>query len=141
MSSNPKPRVVVDTNVWLSSLVFGGRPGEILELFIERAIEVVISEELLSELRRKIIQKFPLYEAELNLLELSLRQDAEWVKLGSKPTKISRDPDDNKFIETALIGNCDYIVSGDRDLLALKSYEGVKIVSPTAFLKELQAKD
>ncbi|MBI2009262.1 putative toxin-antitoxin system toxin component, PIN family [Candidatus Saccharibacteria bacterium] len=134
MTTAPKLRVVIDTNVWISALVFGGNPGKILDLFVDRGIEAVISTEGLSELRRKIIQKFPLYTPQLGLLEESLRQDAELVKLGAHTVKVSPDADDNKFIETALIGHCDYIISGDRHLLGLKSYQGIKIVKPAEFL-------
>ena len=137
MKTAPKPRVVIDTNVWISALVFGGNPGKILDLFIEKQVEVAISEEGLSELHRKIIQKFPLYAPRLDLLEESLRQDAELVRLGRQTVDASPDPDDNKFIETALIGNCAYIISGDKDLLELKSYQNIQIIKPAAFLKKI----
>lgn len=127
--------MVIDTNVWLSGLIFGGNPGKLINLFSEEAIIVVISEELVSELRRKITQKFPLYLPKLELLEASLRQDAEMVRLGSKTISASQDTDDNKFIETALVGDCAYIISGDRHLLELKQYQKIKIIKPAAFLK------
>lgn len=127
--------MVIDTNVWLSGLIFGGNPGKLINLFSEEAIIVVISEELVSELRRKITQKFQLYLPKLELLEASLHQDAEMVRLGSKTISASKDTDDNKFIETAIVGSCDYIISGDRHLLGLKQYEKIKIIKPAAFLK------
>ena len=127
--------MVIDTNGWLSGLIFGGNPGGLIKSFSEGTIIVAISEELISELRRKITEKFPLYLSQLQLLEASLRQDAEMVRLGSKTVSASRDVDDNKFIETALLSNCDFIISGDRHLLELKQYEGIKIVKPAALLK------
>lgn len=130
-----KIRIVIDTNVWLSGLVFGGQPGRVLQLFVEDRATVVVSEELLSELRRKISVKFPLYAPQLDSLEASLRLDAEMVGLGNYTISISRDPDDNKFIETAVAGNCQYIVSGDKDLLEIKAYQDVRIVTPAAFLQ------
>jgi len=139
MQANQKPWVVVDTNVWLSALIFGGSPGKILELFIDGAILVAVSEELLSELRRKITEKFPLYLPQLGLLEASIRQDAVLVELGARTVNISRDSDDNKFIETALIGGCGYIISGDKDLLTIGGYQGVQIVTPAAFLAIMQS--
>lgn len=132
-----KPRIVIDSNVWLSGLIFGGSPGAVLELFISGDVLVVVSEELLSELRRKIIQKFPLYIPQLGLLEASLRKDATVVALGAVTVKASRDPDDNRVLETALIGGCRYIVSGDKDLLSLGSYGGIQIVTPREFLEIL----
>ncbi len=115
-------------------MVFGGSPGRILELFTEDSIVVVVSEELLSELRRKITKKFPLFAPQLDLLEASIHKDAIVVNLGVEIVTVSRDPDDNKVIETALAGECDYIISGDKDLLTLKAYQDIKIITPADFL-------
>ena len=131
---NETLRVVIDTNVWISGLIFGGSPGAVIEQFVHGDIIVVISEEMLSELRRKIIQKFPLYIPKLSLFEASIREDATLVTLGSVTIKASRDPDDNKVLETAVIGGCQRIISGDRDLLTLGAYRDILIVSPTDFL-------
>ncbi len=134
MLNGQKQYVVVDTNVWLSGLVFGGRPGEVLKKFADGDIIVVISEECLSELRRKITEKFPLFVSQLERLEASLRKDAVFVPLGAHTVNVSRDQDDNKFIETALAGNCQYLVSGDRDLLDLRCYGRIQILTPAEFL-------
>lgn len=124
-----KIKLTIDTNVWLSGLVFGGKPGKIIELFVDGAVLIVVSEEVLGELRRKITQKFPLYTNKLSLLESSIRSDGQIVQLGWRVIAVCRDPDDNKFIETAVLGGCNYIVSGDKDLLDLKNYEGIKIMA------------
>lgn len=102
---------------------------------------VVISEEILSELQRKITHKFPLFIPHLDLLVASLRQDAEIVGLGSQTVSVSRDPDDNKIIETALVGNCGYIVSGDKDLLVIGSFKDLKIVRPAELIKKAKNQD
>jgi predicted nucleic acid-binding protein len=60
------------------------------------------------------------------------------VKLGSLNKRVSRDPDDDKFIEAAILGACDFVVSGDKDLLTVGSYQGIKIVSTAEFLKIMQ---
>lgn len=129
-----KLKVVLDTNVWISGIVFAGQPGRILDLFGEDQFHVVVSEELLTELRRKMTAKFPLYLSDLNLFIEAIRLRAFVVKLGSHTINISRDPDDNKVIETAVLGACDYIVSGDKDLLVLKKYQEIEILNPTEFL-------
>jgi len=133
--TDQKLRVVIDTNVWISGLVFGGRPGEILQLFVDDKVRVVVSEELISEVRRKILHKFPLFTPKLKLLGASLRLDAEMVQLGNQEVRISRDPKDNMFIETSLAGECDFIISGDRDLLVLKCVQRIRIVTPNEFLE------
>ena len=127
--------IVIDSNVWISALIFGGNPEKILKLFIDNKVEVVMSEEIITELRRIIINKFPLFVNSLNLLEASLRKDNVFVQLGSITIDASRDVDDNRIIETAYIGKAQYIISGDKDLLVLKKYEDIKILNPSDFLK------
>ena len=127
--------IVIDSNVWISALIFGGNPEKILKLFIDNKVEVVMSEEIITELRRIIINKFPLFVNSLNLLEASLRKDTVFVQLGSMTIDASRDVDDNRIIETAYIGKAKYIISGDKDLLVLKKYEDIKILNPGDFLK------
>lgn len=134
-SVKSKPRIVLDTNVWVSGLVFAGQPGKILDLFGLDEVRIVISEELLSELRRIITEKFPLYILDLQLLIEAIHQRALLVELGSQTVTASRDPDDNTVIETALIGNCKYIVSGDKDLLVIANYEDIQIITPAEFLE------
>jgi len=138
-SKQSKLRVVIDINVWISGVVFAGGPGSILDLFGDNQFFAVVSEELLSELRRKITQKFPLYLPDLNLLIEEIRLRAFTVELGSHTVNISRDPDDNKVIETAIIGECSYIVSGDKDLLVLENHEGIEILTPAEFLQTLNS--
>ena len=127
--------IVIDSNVWISALIFGGNPEKILKLFIDNKVEVVMCEEIITELRRIIINKFPLFVNSLNLLEASLRKDTVFVQLGSMTIDASRDVDDNRIIETAYIGKAQYIISGDKDLLVLKKYEDIKILNPGDFLK------
>ncbi len=127
-------KVVIDSNVWISGLVFGGKPENILKLFIEGKIVVIVSEEILTELRRIINTKFPLFKPQLGLLGASIRDDAILVPLGDNTIDVSRDADDNKIIETAIKGKADYIISGDNDLLVLKEYDGIYILKPASFL-------
>lgn len=132
--TSAKPRVVLDSNVWISGLVFGGNPERIIEQFIDGNILIIISEELSSELRRKIYHKFPGFVPKVAILEASLRNDAIIVSLGASTVNICRDPDDNKIIETALIGKCDLIISGDNDLLSLKTYQNIQMLTPYDYL-------
>ncbi len=135
MMTTSRPQVVLDTNVWISGLVFGGNPEKIIRLFIDGQINVVTSEELLSELRRKIAELFPLFLPNLGLLEESIREDALVVKLGIVRITASLDATDNVFIETAVTGNAESIISGDKDLLVLGSYKHINILKPVDFLK------
>lgn len=135
MRAKPQLQVVIDTNVWISGLIFGGNPEKVIRQFIDGRLLLITAEELLSELRRKITQRFPLYEPRLALLEASIREDAILVQLGAIQVSASRGSDDNKFIETAVAGSAQYIISGDKDLLTLGEYDGVKILKPSDFLE------
>lgn len=134
-----KPRVVIDTNVWLSGLVFGGKPAEIIDLFEKGGFHLIVSEELLSELRRILNRRFRAFAPRLPQLEASIRSGACEVKLGSAPVAASRDHNDDMFIETAMLGGADFIVSGDNDLLAIGQYQGIQILTPAEFLEQLQS--
>ena len=137
MTSN-KPRIVIDSNVIISALVFGGKPRQVIDMLSEDRVSVVIAEDMLTELRRKISMKFPDFVDDLAVAEGLLKRDGLIVKLGSLNKRISRDPDDDKFIEAAILGACDFVVSGDKDLLTVGSYQGIRIVSPAEFLKIMQ---
>jgi putative PIN family toxin of toxin-antitoxin system len=78
-----------------------------------------IDEEIITELHRIIITKFPLLKPGLSLLEASIRKDSTLVYLGDYTVRVSRDPDDNKIIETAIVGGAWDIISGDEDLLSI----------------------
>lgn len=135
MKKNKRLRVVLDTNVLISALVFGGKPRQVTDVLAEKKIDIVIAEEILTELRRKVRAKFPIFIEELLRLELLLNRYAERVLLGSIRVSICRDEEDNRIIETAMIGHCQYIVSGDKDLLSLKSYGNIRIIKPAVLLE------
>lgn len=118
----------------MSALVFGGRPREVTDLIADQRLTTVMSEEIMTELRRIVAAKFPQFGRQITQLETLLRRYSRWVQLGSIMVAVCRDPDDDRVIETAIIGGCQYIVSGDKDLLAVASYQGIRIVAPAEFL-------
>ena len=62
---------------------------------------------------------------------------ALWLEDAGSATGISRDPDDDKFLALAAIGQADAIISGDRDLLELVTYEGIPILTPAQFMQRV----
>lgn len=129
-------RVVVDTNVIVSALVFGGAPLKAIRALLKHGT-IVISSELMSETKRIIHAKFPAFLKELEQFQRLAKRDGLTVLLGDHEVVVSRDPDDDMVIETALSGGCQYIVSGDKDLLVLENYHGIKIVTPAEFMKNI----
>ncbi len=120
-------RLVIDSNVWISALVFGGNPRKLFETIVKNGHAIIISEELFTEIRRVLHQKFPDFVVDFEELILVLKPLSTGVRLGSLNIKICRDPADDYIIETAVIGGAEYIVSGDNDLLVIGHYENINI--------------
>ena len=130
----PKFRVVFDTNIFLSAILYGGIPLKLLNLWRkERAFELIISPEILAELIAKLRTKFALPSHLVQEWQELLSQNIIHV-LPEYLTHICRDAEDDKIIDTAISGNANYIITGDEDLLILKSYQRIKIIKATKFL-------
>lgn len=130
-------RIVIDSNVWISALVFGGNPRLIFKKVVTDGLTIVIPEEILTEVRRTLYQKFSDFIQDFEDLLGVLEPNINRIKLGSINISVSRDKDDDMLLETAIIGESSYIITGDNDLLVLVSYKNVSIVSPQQFLKTL----
>lgn len=131
-------KIVIDSNVFVSAIVFGGTPRKVLELVAEDEVMVIMAEEILTEIRRIITTKFPDFLVDLEKVEKLLELDAKWVRLGARTIHVSRDTDDDKFIEAAITGNAVYIISGDKDLLSLRAYDAIRILNPSNFLETIK---
>ena len=127
-------RVVLDTNVLVSALLFGGRPGAILQAVIDRALIAVTSPTLLHELERVLVSKFEYPQTIAALTITELRAMSECAEPGFRLHVIRQDPSDNRVLECAMSAQADAIISGDRHLLALTTFHGIPILSPQAFL-------
>jgi putative PIN family toxin of toxin-antitoxin system len=133
-----KPRVVIDTNVFVSGLNFAGKPGEILELFVKGDIEVFISPFILSEIERIFRERFEWGEGNIHRVLNRIKRQTILVHPKNKVSVIKENDDDNRILECAIEGKAQYLISGDRKhLLPLKEYQRIKILSPTEFLKLL----
>ncbi len=134
--SAPARRWVVDTNVFVSWVI---RPRSVPGHAVDRAIDLgrllLSSEthrELVSVVRRP---KFDLYVPVLKRIEFLVVLDEviDWV-VPTRPIRACRDPKDDKFLEVAVHGNADALITGDVDLLALHPFHGVPILAPQDFL-------
>ncbi|MFZ5799233.1 MAG: putative toxin-antitoxin system toxin component, PIN family [Thermodesulfobacteriota bacterium] len=128
-------RVIIDTNVFVPSF-FGGNPRQIIDLWKNGAITLCLSRPIVEEYV-EVLQRLGLKEAgELEeLLRLFARGFNSLYAAKTHALDIVRDdPDDNKFIECAVGLQCEVIVSGDKHLLSVQEYMGIKIVSPREFL-------
>ena len=139
MGQNKVIPVVVDTNVIVSALLFGGTPGRLIDLWKEGRIQLFVCKEIIDEIMRVLTYpRFQLPEKEISyLIYDEILPYSEIVDIPSGPVIISRDPSDDKFIRCAVASGADVIVSGDRHLLSLKEHGDIKILTPTRFLADL----
>src|SRR3989454_7024778 len=111
-------RLVLDTNVLVSAIVFGGPPRDVLETVLTGAHRLVLSPAILHELHRVLTgSKFRYAQAAADQVDAELREIAEIVEPETRLSVIAADPEDNRVLECAVEGGADVIVSGDRDLL------------------------
>ncbi len=128
-------RVVLDTNVLISAIFFTGTPSKILDHWRRGNFTAVVSEPIILEYTRvaeEISTKFPQIDIS-KILELFIL-NAEIIDTGALKIRASKDPEDDKFIECAVAGECEIIVSGDKHLLNLVTYQGIEILTPREFV-------
>lgn len=131
-------RVVAGTNILISALVFGGLPWTILDSGLKGAFLLVTSKPLLEELGEKLRDKFGISTATIQSILADIHRAAEVVDPDFELNAVPDDPDDNRVLECAVAGNADFIVSGDKHLLRLGSYQRIKILTARQFLEALQ---
>lgn len=140
------PKVVLDANVWVSALLWGGKPAEIVRAVEDGKVCIVTSEEIIGEISqvlnypklRKVYQAAGLRHE--NLIEAVLKV-VKFVKVTEKVNVVAEHPADDKFIECALAADAEYIVSGDKHLLKIGEYKKTRILSVNEFLVVLEAKE
>lgn len=124
-------RIVFDTNIFIAAVLKGGFVEDILEFAATSdIITLITSEEILTELRKKLLTKFDKSQSNVNFFLDYIKDIVEVVDISEKINVIKRDPDDNKILECAVSGHADLIVSSDQDLLSLKVFRGIGIIHP-----------
>jgi putative PIN family toxin of toxin-antitoxin system len=129
-------RIVLDTNVLISAILFGGSPREALKLVISGTVDCSLSLAILDELRDVLRRpKFSFSpEQAFNVLE-ELHAVCDIISPMVKINAITEDPDDDRILECAVEAKSAFIISGDRHLLDIAEFRGIKILTPTAYLK------
>jgi putative PIN family toxin of toxin-antitoxin system len=130
-------RVVLDTNVLISALLFKGELSRSVGLWQKGKIVPVISKETFGELKTVLeYPKFSLSRAEIeSLIEHEILPFFEVVNISKHVKGACRDPGDDKFISCALSAHADGIVTGDKDLSDLRKYQSIKIIHASDFMK------
>lgn len=128
-------RVILDTNVFISGIFFSGPPSQILKAWANKYFQLVLSQPILDEYQRvseELSFKFPSDDISqiIDLVTIhGLFVDTRGVSIA-----VCDDPDDDKFIECAVAGNCKIIISGDKHLLNLSEYREIAILTPRDFV-------
>ena len=129
-------RIVIDTNVVVSGIFFGGKPAELLNLVASKKLSAFATEEIIDEYQKTVNHLVKKYSKE-EITIIPIISTMEIIP-SSNNIHICRDPDDDKFISCAVDGKCYYIVSGDKDLLSLDIYENIKILTVAEFMTILE---
>ena len=125
--------VVLDTNVWISGLIFGGSP----DLAIQRALtvdRVAVSAYIHDEIVRVLTSKFSKDRTALEEVLAEMLSYALVVEVTGEITGVCRDPKDDAILETAWRARADLLVAGDKDLLSMGSFRGIQIVTPAQYV-------
>lgn len=129
-------KVILDTNIVISGYVWGGPPGKILAQWAQKKFALIVSPQILEEyagsmesICSRYRQPYPHdFLATINLYSIT-------VPDVSLPQQICEDPDDDKFLATALSSQADFLVTGDKLLLKIKNFSACKIMKAAEFLK------
>ena len=128
-------KIILDTNVLISGIFFSGPPSQILKAWQNSRLQIVLSQEILNEYQRvaeSLVGRFPKIDI-LPIIEL-MTIHGQLVDAEGFDVSVCDDPDDNKFMECAIASNSKIIVSGDKHLLKVSGYQGIKVLKPREFV-------
>ncbi|TGL62380.1 putative toxin-antitoxin system toxin component, PIN family [Leptospira sarikeiensis] len=125
-------KIVLDTNVLLSSYLFQGYTAEVFD-HIWLNHEIIVSEWIFAEFKEVCSRKFKIPEKEIRGILDHLRGGSVVFQPKGNPPKVCIDPDDDQILHVAEFSKADWILSGDSDLLKLKKYQKIEIISPREY--------
>lgn len=129
-------RVLLDTNVLISAILFRGLPRTLLSGAIRGELDLVTSPALLDELQAVLARRFE-FPPELARAVMGELESLADVVVPDDVPAVSRDPDDDQVLAAAVAGDVEAIVTGDADLLVLEMQRGIRILKPSDFVAEL----
>ena len=134
-----EPKVVIDSNIIVSILKGSATLSLIYAAFKEGRFRLIISAEILKELSAVLYQpRLRIDHQDIKELFSLIKLKAIRLKPRIKLTNACRDPKDNFILELGMEAKADFIVTGDKDLLMLKSFHGISILTPKEFLTRLK---
>jgi uncharacterized protein len=138
-----RPRVVLDSNVYISGLIFGGIPGAVLVLARLDRFVLCVSEDIQDEVQTTLAKKFAWQQEQIRRACSRYWEIADLVKPTRSLVIVRADPDDDRILECAVDGAADIIITGDNHLLNLRTtntrIEHIQILTPRQFIDSQQA--
>ena len=131
--SGKKPKIVVDTNLFVSGLLASGPPSRLIDRLTKRRLTLCTSGTIFEEYSRVIHRFGRLSKTKRDKLLGKIRQHTLWVHPTQSVVLVKADPKDNKFLECAIAAHADFLVSGDSDLINIISFERIPIVTLSDF--------
>ena len=123
--------VTFDTNVLLSATLWDGSVSQkVLLEYIQRDVKIYSSPEILAEYQKVLKRDFEFADEEIGAILGSVMFFLNLIEPSEKVTIVKKDPDDNKIIECAIASKSQYIITYDKELLKIKEYQGIKIITP-----------
>ena len=130
-------KVILDTNVFISGIFFSGPPSQVLKAWAQQKFQIVLSRQILDEYQRvaeALSSKFQTIDIS-SIVDL-ITIHGQFVDTQGFNISVCEDPDDNKFIECAVAGNCKIIIRGDKHLLKISGYHDITILNPRNFVEK-----
>ena len=130
-------RIVLDTNVLLSAILFAGTPGRILDAWRAGEVELVIAPDIVDEyvsVSARLEERYP--DVDIQPIIALVIRNSKLVPTTLLPTPVCGDPDDDKFLACALSSGTEIVVSGDKKLRAVSGYQGIRVLTPRQFADE-----
>jgi putative PIN family toxin of toxin-antitoxin system len=131
-------KIVLDANVIIAGFAARGLCESIMEVCLSEH-EIMLSDDLRGEILTNLRRKIKLPENLINSIGKFLREHTRFSTPVSLAADVCRDPDDIKVLGLAVASNADYIVTGDKDLLILKSFQNIPILTPRSFSDTLHS--
>jgi putative PIN family toxin of toxin-antitoxin system len=129
-------KIIVDTNVLISGVFFGGHPRRILSAIVNNQLTAFATTEIVDEYEEIVQEMIERKQGHINKSILAPLIKALKIIEPVTHVKLSRDPDDDKFLGCAKDAHALYIVSGDKDLLVLKQFENIQIITAKEFCQQ-----
>ncbi|MBU4485802.1 MAG: putative toxin-antitoxin system toxin component, PIN family [Candidatus Delongbacteria bacterium] len=127
-------RIVFDSNVILAAFASRGLCAELFESCIT-AYDIVLNKQIIDEVSGNLSKKLKMPNDKIELIVNFLMEFCTFIETQNIPEKLSRDPDDDGIINLALESGSEYIITGDKDLLVIKEYKSIKMLTPRSFLE------